>query len=514
MAFRRQDIRKTTRRPKEGGMRRLYPRFVRDRSFDESIERAMTYLDGMVGQRRGDLAAETMVDLLGDPKFARCVLACLADTFHYRTPSIAEAIGADAARALAGVGAMSAADLRALIYDAVNTNREGFVTPSDRSRFLCEQSQALGLSEDDLDRVLHLDAERNAVLVRSGDLPDSQDIVARYNTTLMLSVLRHARTVSLELPDLSAPTIETICVRNGTPYQQHGDRVDLQGGGSHHHGTKLARCVLHLVMLCPKTPSGRAVIDLNSQRTELVLDAKTVPFLRPRVRHAADEMGIVAVKDFIEQANAARRSMPDEAAGWTIRHALEPIVAKDMIVLPEMAFARGHTILPVCATGAARRTVDQTPLDDVLSAHRVIQIGVDGRPTGDINVEALFAELNRIYEDAAPDRDSRLARALANQDWLTIDQLRTIIGPSAESSTQLARLAEEHQAEAIPGFGICRCVFLDRITRQHLRGPIDIAKLRGYVATIAGDGSSADALTLHLLSRRPLAISTTNAQAA
>jgi predicted nuclease of restriction endonuclease-like RecB superfamily len=218
MAFRRQDIRKTTRRPKDGGMRRLYPRFVRDRSFDESIERAIAYLDGMVGQRRGDLAAETMVDLLGDPKFARCILACLADTFHYRTPSIAEAIGSDAARVLEGEGVTSAADLRALIYDAVNSTRAGFVTSSERSRFLSEQGHALGLSADDLDRVLHLDAERNAVLVRSGDLPDPQHIVARYNATLMLSVLRHARTVSLELPGLSADTIGAVCERNDTPY--------------------------------------------------------------------------------------------------------------------------------------------------------------------------------------------------------------------------------------------------------------------------------------------------------
>jgi hypothetical protein len=514
MAFRRQDIRKTTRRPKEGGMRRLYPRFVRDRSFDESIERAIAYLDGMVGQRRGDLAAETMVDLLGDPKFARCILSCLADTFHYRTPSIAEAIGADAARALQGVGVASAADLRALIYDAVNSSRQGFVTPTERGHFLTEQGRELGVCEDDLDRVLHLDAERNAVLVRSGDLPNSQNIVARYNTTLMLSVLRHARTVSLDLPGLSAETIEMVCYRNDTPYQQHEERIELQGGGSHHHGTKLARCVLHLIMLCPKTPSGRAVIDLNSQRTEFLLDAKTMPFIRSRYRLAANEAGIAAVKDFIDQANAARRSSPEEAAGWTIRHALEPIVAKDVIALPEMAFVRGHTAVPVCAAGLGRRALDQTPLDDVLSTYRVIKIDRDGQPSGDVSLETLFTDLNRMYEDAAPDRDSRLARALTNQDWLTIDQLRAIVGPSAESSTQLTRLAEDHQAEAIPGFGICRCVFLDRITRQHLRGPIDVAKLRGYVATIAGDGPSADALTLHLLSRRPLAVSTRSAHAA
>ncbi|HET8522222.1 MAG TPA: DUF790 family protein [Thermomicrobiales bacterium] len=514
MAFRRQDIRKMTRRPKEGGMRRLYPRFVRDRSFDESIQRAVAYLDGMVGQRRGDLAAETMVDLLGDPKFARCILACLADTFHYRTPSLAEAIGAGPAQVLERAGISSATDMRAVIYDAVNAKRQGFVTPVERHHFLAEQGQELNVSEDDLDRVLHLDAERNAVLVRSGELPDAQDIVARYNTTLAFSVLRHARTVSLELPGLSTDAIAAICEHNDTPYQQHEERLELQGGGSHHHGTKLARCVLHLVLLCPKTPSGRAVIDLNSQRTEFLLDAKTMPFLRPRFRHAANVAEIGAVQAFIEQANAARRAGPDEAAGWTIRHALEPIVAKDVVFLPEMIFVRGQTAIPVCAAKSGRRAAEQSPLDDLLNAHRVIQVDLNGVPLGDIQADTLFADLNRIYEEAAPDRDSRLTRAFAHEDWLTIDQLRTIIGPSADSSSQLTRLAEEHRAEAIPGFGICRAAFLDRITRHHLRGPIDIAKLRGYVATIAGDGPPADALTLHLLSRRPLAVTAPNAEAA
>src|SRR3712207_2728638 len=93
MAFRRQDIPKTTRKGEEGQPRRLYPRFAKDRTLLPKVELAIGYLDGMVGRRRGDLSPDVVLELFGDPKPARCILACLADSYRYRTPAIAEVVG-------------------------------------------------------------------------------------------------------------------------------------------------------------------------------------------------------------------------------------------------------------------------------------------------------------------------------------------------------------------------------------------------------------------------------------
>src|SRR5215210_7347088 len=110
MAFRRQDIPKTTRKGKDGEGRRIYPRYLRDGSYLPKIEMAIGYLDGMVGRRRGDLSSDAVLDLLGDPKLARCVLNCLAETYRYRTPEFVEVVGDEVAERLAAWDLFTATD--------------------------------------------------------------------------------------------------------------------------------------------------------------------------------------------------------------------------------------------------------------------------------------------------------------------------------------------------------------------------------------------------------------------
>src|SRR3712207_9307945 len=101
MAFRRQDIPKTTRKGEEGEPRRLYPRFAKDRALLPKVELAIASLDGMVGRRRGHLSPDLVLELLVDPKLVRCILACLADRYRHRTPELAEVDREAAAEALA-----------------------------------------------------------------------------------------------------------------------------------------------------------------------------------------------------------------------------------------------------------------------------------------------------------------------------------------------------------------------------------------------------------------------------
>src|SRR5918997_7090066 len=144
MAFRRQDIPKTTRKGEEGQPRRLYPRFAKDRALLPKVELAIGYLDGMVGRRRGDLSPDVVLELFGDPKLARCLLACLADSYRYRTPEIAEVVGEPAALALAAWDLLTPADVRGHVYRAANATQGGFVADLDRAPFLAELSGPLG----------------------------------------------------------------------------------------------------------------------------------------------------------------------------------------------------------------------------------------------------------------------------------------------------------------------------------------------------------------------------------
>src|SRR5688572_9132882 len=152
MAFRRQDIPKTTRKSEDGGPRRLYPRYIRDMAPLPKIELAIAYLDEMVGRRRAELSPETILDLFGDLKLARCVLSCLAESYRYRSPEFADVVGEPTAVALAAWDLFAPADLRALVYEVVNRERAGVVADAERPAVLAELSRPLGLSGAQADR--------------------------------------------------------------------------------------------------------------------------------------------------------------------------------------------------------------------------------------------------------------------------------------------------------------------------------------------------------------------------
>ncbi len=92
MAFRRQDIPKTSRKGKDGAPRRIYPRFIRDQTMLPKVGLAIDYLEGMIGRKRSELSPDVILDLFGDPKLARCMLSCLAESYCYRSLDIAEVV--------------------------------------------------------------------------------------------------------------------------------------------------------------------------------------------------------------------------------------------------------------------------------------------------------------------------------------------------------------------------------------------------------------------------------------
>src|SRR5215510_8781812 len=102
MAFKTADFKKTTRA--SDGERVLYPYQIKDDRFTASIGYAIAYYERMVGRRRAEFEAETLLEFFGDPRLARGLVACLAHTYAWREQTFAEALGEDTAHALWRVG--------------------------------------------------------------------------------------------------------------------------------------------------------------------------------------------------------------------------------------------------------------------------------------------------------------------------------------------------------------------------------------------------------------------------
>src|SRR5437773_188552 len=142
MSFKITDFKKTTRTT--DGERLLYPYQIRDDRYTAAIGYAIAYYERMVGRRRAEFEAETLLEFFGDPRLARGLVACLARTYAWREQTFAEALGEDTARALWRAGLPTPAALRARLYGLANGRYGGVILPHERAEALEYLCSTLG----------------------------------------------------------------------------------------------------------------------------------------------------------------------------------------------------------------------------------------------------------------------------------------------------------------------------------------------------------------------------------
>lgn len=515
MVFRRQDIPKTHRQNPEGGPRRLYPRFAKDDAFHAKVERAISYLDDMVGQRRGDLSQHSLEESLGYPKVTRCLVTTLAENYHYRSPSIADVVGDEIAAALLEWDLATPADLRGFVYLIAQERYDGVVTVDERDSFRQLVAQQIGLASQHIADLLHLDAERNAVLTRPHGRPTSANVVARYNTMLALSVLSFASEIHLRHVDLDAASIAAICNPRDVAYARVSDggvrliRNPSSGAPNPSLGHRIALCTMRLLLLSRGAPSGHAIVRVNDQPSLFAFDRYAMNALAPVRRAVADRSGIQLAADLAESVAHLRRREPYRLAGWTMRQATRPLVIDGAVALPELVMRRGLISVPIVPI--TDPVANQAALDvmtELAAIHPVIGLGIDHAafptvPTAD--AASLVGGLDTIAAQHRPTGQFwHIAEEVETLTWLPVARLAQLLGTSEHLSVRLRPLTDTGTAEFVPGVGLCGTDLLKRLIDQISAGPIDVGAVQASVAKQLGERPEADALTLHLL--RQLAV--------
>jgi hypothetical protein len=387
MAFSSGDFKKTTRKGSDG--RQLYPYQIKDGRYTASIAYAVAYYERMVGRRRGEFEADTLLEFFGEPRLARGLVACLARTYAWRTQTFAEALGEDAARALRAAEVYTPTDLRARWYGLANGRYNGFILPSERPealQFLCERlkatedlaitaeksrgarttqqhknatssapsqsasepselSVANKLTPEQLETALTLDAEDRQVLIKIGTTPEADEIVARYNYHSLETALIHAESVRLRLrgPVWSIIRSAHALVRryrlryevSSMPRTLFDERLELilHGGkdalGSWTRtGRRLVRALLRLLASHPGCViDGEARVQLKGEALLLKLDARALDVLGSGFIPEAEPQEPWDEDD----AEALRRAwgrayVAGRTAGWRLRRDPEPLV--------------------------------------------------------------------------------------------------------------------------------------------------------------------------------------------
>jgi hypothetical protein len=395
-----------------------------------------------------------------------------------------------------------------MAYQALQARSQGVLAPAEREAFLEELASPLGLTGNALENLLHLDAERNQRLLRVGPRPRVEDVVARYNALLTLSVLRHASVLDVTLPGLSRHAIETITAhwqvaarRLRGDVWRLGGRQDGRGSWAR-FGGKLARCAVHLLLLCPGEPSGCADVHLDERRTRFVLDEKVIGTIRLRHRVAAGPDAVTQVAQAMSPSGEVRRAL--SAAGWLVRRALEPVVLDQTLVLPEIVLTREDTsvaVVPVAGHAAL----------DIMETVQVWRpvIGI-GQLAGSAKIRVVAGDdpiaFERALEETVRDHPGAslahlVQEALRDAGWVPWERITAVLGSKEPDAVRLAAIAGTDQAELVPGAGLFRHDWLRTWHDRYASGALTISELRRALADNLGDVASADALTLHLLSR-------------
>jgi predicted nuclease of restriction endonuclease-like RecB superfamily len=317
MALRLQDLCKTTRRAAGSGLPRLFPRILGDDRLDARLGIAIRFFETHLGRSRGELDAEALTTLFGDPRLARGLLRCLAHSYRYRTRPLAEVLGTERAAALAARGQGTPRDLRALAYRRAN-EAGGFVSPAQRADFLRHLVDDLEPTE--IERALWLDAPDQAMLVRHGPVPTAADMRACYNVQVLETLLSTAPESHFTLRG-NPEYVEAVATRHAVQASVKGTTVTLYGrpdvvGVWTRHGVRMARTALILLTSRALGP-GVASVHLGEQQYEVRLDTTLLDKTLPLHCWAAPASTWEAVDAVVHAVQTLRQR--GRLAGWRLR---------------------------------------------------------------------------------------------------------------------------------------------------------------------------------------------------
>jgi hypothetical protein len=521
------DLRKTTHRSRSDNTRTLHPHFLRDQSLAPRIEMAINYLESMLGRPRRELDQEVLVQLFGDHKLARCLVASLAATYRHSARTFDEVLRAEQVAALSERGITTASDLRLWLFRQVNAALPGFVGDVERAPFLAQAGATLGLESAQIETLIMLDSPEQAILVRLGPRPTAADVIARYNYQTAATVLANASVVSLSLAKAPRDTgaIRELCESAGVRATLTGRELVLYGqqdslDGWARYGAKLVR-LLTLLLACglPARSGEASIAAPDGDEWRFRLTAEVFGYLG---LYGSETDAGFSLAGLLDCWRAQETLMADFAAarragsgdGWVLRRASEPLILAGAILPTIFVAMRGNQRVPlILAPDADHHQLANAAARSPLIALRVASNDVSGarqnqkapgvmtlsyaargdmarlppllmQAIGETEQRSAAQRLEAVFEEAC-DAGVLTEQQLAERLACASEEL-----PAVFTQSEPTRLARTYSMQYIEGFGLCATQVLMR-ARAAAR---DVVSQR--------DWAESTLQTMRLLSRR------------
>jgi predicted nuclease of restriction endonuclease-like RecB superfamily len=396
--FSLQDVKKSVR----GRDMSVSLHFLRPGEAHAEIERLIAYHERLLGQPQRHFSLDDARACIGDYRFAHCLIACLSNWYTWRSRGW-DSVVQEMATTPTLDDITSPTQLRLALYNYVNMHHQGFLDTRTRSVALQTFAELHSLHIADLEYLLVIDGEDEAILVRDVSPPSPDEVVALYNQWVFEAALFSASNVhfvidcnafskvSQEADSLTNSTVATgagmvikrLCYlahRLGVYYdlaydaqeftlekQVAPDRLHLTlygpqevTGTPQQYGMRLARlCRLLLGYAAPKegrTKKGHALsgaiveaeatIHFLQRAYTFKMDAHLLQLLPPSAHLSQDNTPASTVFDSsIEQsfsASFASLASSQGVDGWRLEREPEPLLLSSSIFIPDFALTRGQ----------------------------------------------------------------------------------------------------------------------------------------------------------------------------
>jgi predicted nuclease of restriction endonuclease-like RecB superfamily len=173
--------------------------FLRPGELHHEIEGLVAFHEQHIGLHQRQFSIDDARAYIADYRLANCLLATLSAWYAWRQPDWKETLlhlGNDALTRLEEAGITSAIYLRLALFNYVNEHYAGFLDGQGRAEALQTFAAYHGLSVSDLEYLLALDSDSEAVLVREPPHPPAaEQVAALYNQWTFEAALFNASDV-------------------------------------------------------------------------------------------------------------------------------------------------------------------------------------------------------------------------------------------------------------------------------------------------------------------------------
>jgi len=193
--FSLQDIRKHVQR--RDGELFVSLHMLRPGESRAEIARLIACYEQWLGQPQHRFNMDDARACVGEYRLANCLIASLSVWYTWRAPDWGEVVPQASTETMAGAGITSPAHLRLALFDYVNAHYAGFLETSRREEAQEHFASLYGLHATDLEYLLSLDSDDQAILVRDHEkpAPTPGEVAALYNQWAFEAALFNASEV-------------------------------------------------------------------------------------------------------------------------------------------------------------------------------------------------------------------------------------------------------------------------------------------------------------------------------